>query len=109
MTKQEKEAAIEDFLLKDFRSWLMRTEGRGIDLSKAIVWLESLDDRINAVVVGMALGSGMGCSPFCGCAANQLAESLEKYLKEKFPWVNRVHGTAKMAPARVLREWNQNS
>lgn len=67
------------------------------------IWIESFDDVNGVLKLGMALGSGVGCSPFCGCAANQLAEILSNEIKQKFDYVKRVVGVPSLPPERIIK------
>ncbi|MBM2826194.1 MAG: hypothetical protein HW403_258 [Dehalococcoidia bacterium] len=54
------------------------------------VWLERVNGERGVLHMGVALGQGLGCSPFCGCAAKQLGDQFEPFLMERLPWLTRV-------------------
>ena len=111
MNREEAALAIEKFLLNDVRRLLKATAGKNPDLSKVIVWLKMIQedqDENVSIILGLALGSGTGCSPFCGCAANQIAEFIEEKLKSKFSWLKRVRGEAAMPSEKELKQWNDS-
>lgn len=97
---------IKEFLFSDVRKILKATSGKNPDLSKVIVWLEEFNPQNKVVVLGLALGTATGCSPFCGCAANQITEVIERMMKHQFPEINKVVGFAKVPTPNILEEWN---
>ena len=54
------------------------------------IWLERVNGERGVIHLGIALGEGLGCSPFCGCAAKQLGDQFEPFLMERLPWLTRV-------------------
>jgi len=104
---EEFQKELSRFILDSVRKKLRATAGRNPDLSKVVVWLENYNPDTGMVVLGLALGTGTGCSPFCGCAANQIAEALEASFKNHFSWVKKVRGEAKMPGPRILEDWNK--
>jgi hypothetical protein len=54
------------------------------------VWVNKVNESRGMVYVGIALGEGLGCSPFCGCAAKQIGDQFEPFLLERVDWLNRV-------------------
>ena len=107
MNGEEKRLMIKKFLLEKARPILKNTAGKEPDLSNVILWLESLNEERNTVVIGLALGNSTGCSPFCGCAANQIAAFIEGVLKKELPWVASVIGKAAMPTQETLTEWKE--
>ena len=104
MNRLPTKEAIEAFLLDNIRPRLKKNP----QLKDVVVWVESLNDARGFVTLGMALGSGTGCSPFCGCAANQIAELIEKELCQKFSGIARVFGKAALPAQEYLDQWNKN-
>jgi len=97
---------IQKFLMDYVKKLLAATVGKNPDLSKVIIWVESYDSKTGIVVLGLALGTGTGCSPFCGCAARQITEYIEGLLKNKFSFVKKVRGEPGVPSQVVLDEWN---
>ena len=101
------EAELKKYLLSTIRNWLKGTKGTEADLSSAVIWLKNWDERSKTAVLGLAFGTGVGCSPFCGCLARQITERVEEDIKKKFSGIDRVRGEADLPSKKVLEEWNQ--
>ena len=54
------------------------------------VWINRINYERGVVYMGLALGEGLGCSPFCGCAAKQIGDQFEPFLLDRLPWLVRV-------------------
>lgn len=108
MNKEEEVREIEVFLLSFIRPLLKNTQGKRPDLSKVVVWLKEFNVDSGVVIIGLALSGDVGCSPFCGCAANQIAEFIEEKMKSKFFWLKRVRGEAAMPSEKELKQWNDS-
>lgn len=54
------------------------------------IWLDRINSERGVIYLGMSLGEGLGCSPFCGCAAKQIGEQFEPFLMNRLPWAVRV-------------------
>jgi len=112
MSHEERVEAVQKFLLNDVRKVLRMTAGKQPDLSRVIVWLKecSTDNKTEktSLRLGLALGNGTGCSPFCGCAVNRVGEFIEGMLKEKFSWISHVRGEALIPSQSVIDRWNQD-
>ena len=75
-------------------------------LKDVIVWVDEYKPQHKVVYLGLALGKGTGCSPFCGCAANQLADQIGNFLLSAFPnEVNAVVGRAILPPDDMKTAW----
>lgn len=74
-------------------------------LKDVIIWAEAFQASSGTLSLGMALGQGAGCSPFCGCAAKQIAELVGDELRERFPEIKRAAGAAAFPAAAVLDAW----
>lgn len=111
MSHEERVKIIHNFLLGDVRRVLRATAGKQPDLSRVIVWLKGCATHDatgkTSLRLGLALGNGTGCSPFCGCAVNRVSEFIGDMLKEKFPWVEHVRGEALIPSQAVIDRWNQ--
>ena len=59
-------------------------------VSTVKVWVAKVMPERGMLSLGIALGKELGCSPFCGCAANQIASQAEAFLFERLPWLTRV-------------------
>lgn len=104
---KETEDKLKEFLLKKIRPILKQTAGKETDLSEIVVWLENYNDQNNVATLGIALRGKTGCSPFCGCAANQITKLIERAVKREFSFVNKVVGQAGLPSQEVLAEWNE--
>lgn len=96
MPANQKEAGIFDeekkketeVVLKELQGLLDKQED---DRMKDVkVWLNRINPERGVIYIGMSLGEGLGCSPFCGCAAKQIGEQFEPFLMNRLPWVVRV-------------------
>jgi len=76
-------------------------------LQKVIVWVKAVNASTGLVTLGLALGDGTGCSPFCGCAANQISELIEEKMLKCFPGLARVRGEADIPKPEVMDKWNK--
>ena len=54
------------------------------------VWVNRINEERGMMYVGISLGEGLGCSPFCGCAAKQIGDQFEPFLLERVTWLNRL-------------------
>jgi hypothetical protein len=54
------------------------------------VWVNRINEDRGLMYVGISLGEGLGCSPFCGCAAKQIGDQFEPFLLERVSWLNRT-------------------
>jgi Fe-S cluster biogenesis protein NfuA len=107
MTAEEKFQAINEFLNTEIRDLLKATAGKNPDLSQVVVWLLEINPQNNVVILGLALGTATGCSPFCGCAANQITEVIERIIKREFDWVRKVVGQASVPTQEIINKWNR--
>ena len=98
---------IKKFVHGYIREVLLATKGKNPDLSLVIVWVESVNPVSNMVTLGFALGAATGCSPFCGCAAADIAKFVQKALKQEFPWIRSVVGKAAIPSPEVLKDWQK--
>lgn len=103
---EETEARLKEFLIRKVRPIFKQTAGKEVDLSEVVVWLEKYNSQSGFVTLGIALQGVTGCSPFCGCAGNQIAGLIERMLKKEFPFVNAVVGRPGIPPESVLTEWD---
>ncbi len=93
---------LEKFLLEEIRPKLKNDP----QLSKVVVWVEELNPEKKSVKLALALGSSSGCSPFCGCAAQEITDKIGKKIKEKFPDVQKIYGSASInPPSGYLEKW----
>ncbi|MCS7185276.1 MAG: hypothetical protein NZ870_05095 [bacterium] len=90
---------LEDFLKEEIIPRIEATE----NIKNVKVWIKSFNSDTGVLQLGMALGSSVGCSPFCGCAANQLAEIIGEEIKKKFDYVKRVVGVPELPPNRIIK------
>lgn len=93
---------IDDFLRKSVKPRLLQNP----QLKSVIVWTISLDSQTGKTKLGMAIG-GAGCSPFCGCAAQQLADMIAIELGKRFPDITKVIGEAALPSQQIQDEWNK--
>lgn len=54
------------------------------------LWIDRINYDRGVVYLGLSLGEGLGCSPFCGCAAKQIGDQFEPFFLERLPWLVRV-------------------
>lgn len=59
-------------------------------LQEVKVWVNRVNSERGMLYLGISLGEGLGCSPFCGCAAKQIGDQFEPFLLERLPWLTRV-------------------
>ena len=95
--------ALQKFLVEEIKPKLKKKDAR---LQDVIVWVDSYNEKTKVVRLGLALGQGTGCSPFCGCAARELAEEIEKYTMEKFPDIEKLYGVAMLPDKKIVDAWN---
>ncbi|MEK7498580.1 MAG: hypothetical protein AAB611_01825 [Patescibacteria group bacterium] len=83
--------------------------GTSIDSLGVIAWTHKLNEQTKTVIIGLALQQGVGCSPFCGCAANQILQLLEPELRIKFPELQhfRIYSLATIPPKEIENQWKQ--
>lgn len=93
---------IQEFILNDIRPRIKMSP----QIKDVIVWLKKFDEKTGTAYLGLALGDGVGCSPFCGCAANQIAEIIGYEISTEFPEVKRVVGLADIPPDDIIKLWN---
>lgn len=98
--KNPKRMEVEQFLNEVLTQALSRSKTEGLD--RVQVWLESIDEERGIVKLGLSLGEGLGCSPFCSCAARQIILAIEELMKQHLPWVRKVHGTASVPKEQGL-------
>ncbi len=70
-----------------------------------IVWAKDFNEENGTLYLGLALGNSTGCSPFCGCAARQIAELIGEELQMKFPEIRRTLGFAELPEPEILNRW----
>lgn len=97
----EKEKEMNNFILSDIRPRIKISP----QISDVVVWVKKYDENTSTVYLGLALGNGVGCSPFCGCAANQIADLIGRELVEVFPEIKRVVGLADIPPDEFIKVW----
>ncbi len=59
-------------------------------LQPVTLWIDRINYERGVMYMGLSLGEGLGCSPFCGCAAKQIGDQFEPFLMERLPWLVRV-------------------
>lgn len=96
--------AIQEFLLKEVKPKLLAYD----QLKEVVIWVDAYNENTKIVRLGLALGKSTGCSPFCGCAAHQLTEQVEKLLIQKFPDIEKAYGVAKIPPKEILEQWQKS-
>lgn len=89
MTKTEE---VQKFLEEVLAPLMEKSTTPGLD--QVEVSINSINEEKGIVKLKLSLGVGLGCSPFCGCAARQLADAIERLMIEKLSWVTRVVGMA---------------
>lgn len=98
------EAKLNEFLRIQIKKELRKNP----QLKDVIVWAKNYKSSSKTVYLGLALGKGTGCSPFCGCAANQLAAEIGKFLIKEFPNdVRAVAGVATLPPDDIKNDWDK--
>ena len=96
---------MEEFLLEDIRPRMKASP----QISDVVVWIKEFDEETGTLHLGLALSAGVGCSPFCGCAARQIAELIGYELSQKFPEIKRVVGYAEIPPDDWLKKWQEEN
>lgn len=96
---------IQKFIMEDIRPRIKASP----QIENVIVWLKKFDEGTGTVYLGLALGNGVGCSPFCGCAANQIAEIIGQEISGEFPEVKRVVGLADIPSEDIIKMWNETN
>lgn len=83
--------------------------GTSIQSLSVIAWIHEHTEQNRTIILGLALQQGVGCSPFCGCAATQILQLLEPTLKTKFPELQhfRIYGRAMLPPQEIQNQWKQ--
>jgi len=74
-----------------------------------IAWVQRFDERSGTLHLGLALGTASGCSPFCGCAAREIAEVIGDELQRLYPQVRRTIGLAELPPTSIVALWNEGT
>jgi Fe-S cluster biogenesis protein NfuA len=97
----EKVDVISGFVQEEIRPLIKNHE----ILKDVVVWVKDFNEDSGTVSLGLALGSSTGCSPFCGCAASQIAELIGEELQVKFPEVKRAVGIAAIPEDEILTAW----
>ncbi len=92
---------MNSFILREIKPRIKESPG----IQDVIVWVKKFDPETGTVYLGLALGNGIGCSPFCGCAANQIAELIGEELASEFPEIKRVVGLADIPSDDVIKMW----
>ncbi len=84
--------------------------GTSIQSLSVIAWIHEHIEQNRTITLGLALQEGVGCSPFCGCAANQILQLLEPALKDKFQELQhfRIYGRAMLPPQEIQNQWKQS-
>ncbi len=88
-------------LLEEIKPGIKKNE----TLKDVIVWVKNFNEGNGTLSLGLALGTSTGCSPFCGCAAKQIADLIGEELTEHFPEIKRTIGTAEIPEDEVLSKW----
>jgi Fe-S cluster biogenesis protein NfuA len=100
----ERVEKFNNYILSDIRPRIKASP----QIEDVVVWVKDFDEETGTLVLGLALGDGVGCSPFCGCAANQIAQLIANELAYEFPEIKRVVGLAEIPPDDFLKLWNEN-
>ncbi len=84
-------------------------QGTSIESLKVIAWVRMCNEQNKTLILGLALEQGVGCSPFCGCAANQIVQLITPELKKNFPELAhfRVHSLATLPPKEIRDNWQE--
>ncbi|MFN4181688.1 MAG: hypothetical protein ACK4G3_00520 [bacterium] len=96
-----KVAEINEYLLSEIRPLIKQSP----PIADVIVWVKDFNEESGVLHLGLALGNSTGCSPFCGCAARQIAELIGEELQAKFPEIRRTLGIAELPEPEFLRRW----
>ena len=107
MNNESEVNEIKKFVRTYIREVLLGTKGKNPDLSSVIVWVESVNPITDSVLLGLALGTSTGCSPFCGCAAADITQFIQKSLKQEFPWIRSIAGKPGIPSEEVLKGWQK--
>ncbi len=89
------------YILREIRPRIQATP----EIRDVIVWVREFHEPTGTLVLGLALGQGTGCSPFCGCAAKQLAELIGAEMRDAFPQIRRTLGVAELPTEEILHAW----
>jgi len=92
---------LNDYITRQLKPLMKRNKS----LKEVIVWVKNFNEKRGLVHLGMALGNSAGCSPFCGCAARQVAEVIGEELKKEFPDVLQAVGVAEIPPEEIVTGW----
>jgi len=81
--------------------------GTSLETLGVIAWIHKYGETNKTIVFGLALQQGVGCSPFCGCAANQILQILDPELRNKFPELQhfRMYSLATLPPKEIIEQW----
>lgn len=84
-------------------------QGTSLETLGIMAWVHKYGETNKTIVIGLALSQGVGCSPFCGCAAGRIAELLGEELKKKFPELEqfRIYGLAAFPSEEIKVSWKQ--
>ena len=96
-----KTEVMNGYLLEEIRPMIQKNE----TLKDVVVWVKDFNEKTGTVSLGLALGSSTGCSPFCGCAAKQIADLIGEELQGKYPEIKRTIGIAEIPQDEVLQSW----
>jgi hypothetical protein len=77
-------------------------------LQEVIAWAKGFNKSTGILYLGMALGNSTGCSPFCGCAAREIAEVIGEEIKKDFPEIKSAVGMAEYPPEGFIEKWNED-
>ena len=95
---------MNEFILSEIKPRIKESP----QIQDVVVWVKEFDSKTGTLYLGLALGNGVGCSPFCGCAANQLAEIIGVELSNVFPEIKRVVGLADIPPRDFMKLWEND-
>lgn len=96
---------IQEFIMVDIKPRIKASP----QIEDVVVWLKKFDEETGTAYLGLALGNGVGCSPFCGCAAGQIAEIIGQEISREFPEVKRVVGLADIPGDDIIKLWNEEN
>jgi len=84
-------------------------QGTSVEPLDVIAWTHKLKEQNQTIIIGLALQQGVGCSPFCGCAAGQILRLLDPELKNKFPELKnfRIYSLATFPPKEIEKQWKK--
>jgi Fe-S cluster biogenesis protein NfuA len=103
--ENEKVKKMNEFILSEIRPRIKASP----QIEDVVVWVKDYDEETGTALLGLALGDGVGCSPFCGCAANQIAQIIANELAYEFPEIKRVVGLAEIPPEEYLKVWSEEN